>query len=75
VFEPPEGIPPFFNNISLALRPERIYSPFYDREDNIYRKHNSPETEAAWRELTQLGGYHAFYRDDSDTAEVKATEN
>jgi hypothetical protein len=55
VFEPPTGIPPFFRNISLELRPELIYAPFYDRSDSIYRKHNSPETELAWRELTQLG--------------------
>jgi hypothetical protein len=55
VFEPPTGIPPFFRNISLELRPELVYAPFYDRSDSIYRKHNSPETELAWRELTQLG--------------------
>ena len=55
VFEPPTGIPPILRNISLELRPELIYAPFYDRSDSIYRKHNSPETELAWRELTQLG--------------------
>jgi hypothetical protein len=55
VFEPPTGIPPFFSNISLELHAEHINSPFYDTDDSIYRKHNSPETEAAWRELTQLG--------------------
>jgi len=55
VFEPPTGIPPFLRNISLELSPEHVYAPFYDRGDSIYRKHNSPETELAWRELTQLG--------------------
>ena len=56
VFEPPTGIPPFFRNISLETKPEWIFAPFYDTADSIYRKHDSPETEAAWQELTQLGG-------------------
>ncbi|KAK0721752.1 hypothetical protein B0T26DRAFT_673540 [Lasiosphaeria miniovina] len=53
-FVPPYGIPPFFNNISLDLQPQRIYAPLYDRDHSLYRKHESPETEVAWRELTQL---------------------
>jgi hypothetical protein len=57
VFEPPKGIPPFFSYISLELHPEYIKSPFYDTDPNIYRKHDSPETEAAWRELIQLGAF------------------
>jgi len=65
VFEPPTGIPPFFRNISLELRPELIYAPFYDRSDSIYRKHNSPETELAWRELTQLGACLGLVRIDA----------
>ncbi|KAK0619508.1 hypothetical protein B0T14DRAFT_603301 [Immersiella caudata] len=53
-FVPPYGIPPFFNNISLNLNPQEIYAPLYDRSHSLYRKHDSPETEVAWRELTQL---------------------
>ncbi|KAK4223862.1 hypothetical protein QBC38DRAFT_516132 [Podospora fimiseda] len=53
-FIPPYGIPPFFNDVSLQLKPQQIYAPLYDRDHSLYRKHDSPETEVAWRELTQL---------------------
>ncbi|KAK4445688.1 hypothetical protein QBC34DRAFT_428858 [Podospora aff. communis PSN243] len=53
-FVPPYGVPPFFSNISLDLHSQEIYAPLYDRSHSLYRKHDSPETEVAWRELTQL---------------------
>ncbi|GAB1316862.1 hypothetical protein MFIFM68171_07072 [Madurella fahalii] len=53
-FVPPYGVPPFFNNISLDLHSQEIYAPLYDRSHSIYRKHDTPETEVAWRELSQL---------------------
>jgi len=55
-FVPPYGVPPFFSNISLDLHSQEIYAPLYDRSHSLYRQHESPETEVAWRELTQLGG-------------------
>jgi len=71
VFEPPTGIAPFFRNISLELRPELVYAPFYDRSDSIYRKHNSPETERAWRELTQLdAGYILVPKEQAEEADI-----
>jgi len=54
-FLPPYGVPTFFRNISLDLHSQEIYAPLYDRSHSLYRKHDSPETEVAWRELTQLG--------------------
>lgn len=57
LWEPPDGIVPYFSNISLELKAVRRYAPFYDREDSLYRKHENPETEVAWRKLTQLGGW------------------
>lgn len=59
-FVPPYGVPPFFNNISLDLHSQEIYAPLYDRSHSIYRKHDTPETEVAWRELSQLGPYPIF---------------
>jgi len=76
VFEPPTGIPPFFRNISLELRPELVYAPFYDRSDSIYRKHNSPETELAWRELTQLdAGYILVPKEQAKQADIDPTRH
>ena len=55
VFEPLTGIPSSLRNISLETTPQRTLASFYDRDHSLYRKHDSPETEAAWRELTQRG--------------------
>ncbi|KAK8120650.1 hypothetical protein PG999_004770 [Apiospora kogelbergensis] len=57
VAEPPGGIAPFLRHLPLEPTPSRINTPFYDREKSIYRKRGSPETEKAWRELTQLGTF------------------
>jgi len=57
VFEPPTGIPSSLRDISLETTPQRTLASFYDRDHSLYRKHDSPETEAAWRELTQRGMY------------------
>ena len=55
VFEPLTGIPSSLRNISLETTPQKTLASFYDSYHSLYRKHDSPETEAAWRELTQRG--------------------
>jgi len=61
VAEPPGGVAPLLRNLLLEPEPTRINTPFYDRENSIYRKHGSPETETAWRELTQLGRFGSVF--------------
>ncbi len=54
VSEPPTGVAPLLSGLPLDPKPRRVNTPFYDSEDSIYRKHEKPETEAAWTELTQI---------------------
>ena len=55
VAEPPRGIAPLMLYLPLKPKPGYINTSFNDREISIYRQHQAPKTEIAWRELTQLG--------------------
>ncbi|KAI1415627.1 hypothetical protein F5Y13DRAFT_187120 [Hypoxylon sp. FL1857] len=54
VSEPPAGVAPILRGLPSETKPTRINTPFYNRENSIYREHDSPSTEAAWLELTQI---------------------
>ncbi|KAI0889443.1 uncharacterized protein GGS22DRAFT_196960 [Annulohypoxylon maeteangense] len=54
VSEPPTGIAPLLRSIPSDIKPTRANTPFYNRENSTYRNHDSPSTEAAWLELTQI---------------------
>ncbi|KAI4870513.1 hypothetical protein F4820DRAFT_403992 [Hypoxylon rubiginosum] len=54
VSEPPIDVAPLLRSLSREAKPTRVNTPFYNREKSIYREHESPSTEAAWLELTQI---------------------
>ncbi|KAI1386896.1 uncharacterized protein F4822DRAFT_328866 [Hypoxylon trugodes] len=54
VSEPPNGVAPFLRNLPSEAKPTRVNTPFYNRENSTYREHDSPSTEIAWLELTQI---------------------
>ncbi|OTB06568.1 hypothetical protein M426DRAFT_9700 [Hypoxylon sp. CI-4A] len=54
VSEPPAGVAPILRSLPSERKPTRMNTPFYNRENSIYREHNSPPTEEAWIELTQI---------------------
>lgn len=54
VSEPPIGVAPLLRSLPSDAKPTKVNTPFYNRENSIYREHESPSTEAAWLELTQI---------------------
>ncbi|KAI1094223.1 hypothetical protein F5B19DRAFT_446440 [Rostrohypoxylon terebratum] len=54
VSEPPAGVAPLLRGLPSEIKPTRVNTPFYNRENSTYREHDSPSTEEAWLELTQI---------------------
>ncbi|KAI1209507.1 uncharacterized protein F4807DRAFT_95743 [Annulohypoxylon truncatum] len=54
VSEPPTGVAPLLRSLPSGVKPTRVNTPFYNRENSTYREHESPSTEKAWLELTQI---------------------
>ncbi|KAI2472135.1 hypothetical protein F4781DRAFT_384486 [Annulohypoxylon bovei var. microspora] len=54
VSEPPTGVAPILRSLPSEIKPTRANTPFYNRENSTYREHESPSTEEAWLELTQI---------------------
>ncbi|KAI1764013.1 hypothetical protein GGR53DRAFT_495235 [Hypoxylon sp. FL1150] len=71
VSEPPSGVAPIIHSLPRETKPTRINTPFYNREKSIYREHDSPETEAAWLELTQIhAGILLVSKEDAKDSDI-----
>ncbi|KAI1776747.1 hypothetical protein F4818DRAFT_411754 [Hypoxylon cercidicola] len=71
VSEPPIGVAPLLRSLPSETKPTRVNTPFYNRENSIYRDHDSPSTEAAWLELTQIhAGILLVPEDDAEDSGI-----
>ncbi|KAL7628316.1 hypothetical protein AAE478_002516 [Parahypoxylon ruwenzoriense] len=71
VSEPPTGVAPILRPLPSETRSIRINTPFYNREKSIYREHESPSTEAAWLELTQIhAGILLVSKEDAKDSDI-----
>ncbi|KAI5862633.1 hypothetical protein GGS23DRAFT_597427 [Durotheca rogersii] len=76
VAEPPIGAAPILRGLPPEAQPTWISTPFYDREHSIYRGHESPETEAAWPELTQIhAGLVLVPKEETSASDIDPTKH